>query len=80
MFLLQNYSGWTQRILQMAFNFYNERKALGNSDENARNNALSFLKEAGMDRDVAIALLSQIQQGSIEVEKPIQLVLESLAK
>jgi hypothetical protein len=80
MFLLQNFSGWTQRILQMAFNLYSDRKAEGASDDAARQSALNFLKEAGMDHEVAATLLSQIQQGSLQVEQPIQAVLEALAK
>jgi hypothetical protein len=80
MFLLQNFSGWTQRILQIASNIYNERKSAGDSDEVAGQSALAFLKDAGMDHDVAVALLNQIQQGSLQVEKPIQIVLELLAK
>ncbi|HEY9685920.1 MAG TPA: hypothetical protein V6C52_02980, partial [Coleofasciculaceae cyanobacterium] len=80
MFLLQSYGGWTQRILQMAFSLYNERKSDGYSDENALRSVGIFLKEAGMDREVATALLSQIQQGALQVEKPVQLALEALVK
>jgi hypothetical protein len=79
MFLLQNYNGWTQRILQQAFDIYTHHLAEGESDASARHSALLFLKEAGMDQEVAAVLLGQAKKGDLQLAPAIQSILTLLA-
>ncbi|MBY0449905.1 MAG: hypothetical protein K2X01_04695 [Cyanobacteria bacterium] len=78
MFLAKNYSSVTQNILEQAAINYNKVLSATGDKSDAASNTETFLKEAGIDAEVATGIINQIQQGTLKAAPEIQGLLSKI--
>lgn len=79
MFLAQAYAPVTDEILALALKEYNRVLADGEVDSRALQIAQAYLEEAGVDADVAKALLEKIADGTFTADPKVVQVLQAMA-
>jgi hypothetical protein len=78
-FLAKAYTPVTQEILTLALKEYNRELALGHTVDRAMAMTQLYLKDSGVDADIAVQLVEAVKAGSFTVDAPVLLVLEKMS-
>ncbi len=79
LFLASNYLPVTEEILALAFEAYEQERLAGKSEENAMKTVEEYLRQVGIDPEVAQSLIDRIDQGLISSTDKIVEVLQTIA-
>lgn len=70
----------TEEILALALEDFHRQLSMGQTIAEARRHAMLYLREAGVTRQVAQALVERAAQGGIKADSAIVKALETMAK
>jgi hypothetical protein len=79
MFLARTYNSVTQEILALALREYTRLLATGSLAQKAQQETLGMLQRAGVDREIAQALLVQIRGGKLSADRVVVNLLTQIA-
>jgi hypothetical protein len=79
LFLAKSYAPVTQEILKLALKEHNRELALGHTVSEALASTIHYLKDAGVDSDIAQQLIEGIKDGDYTAETPVTEALKAIA-